>query len=163
MQHILTDIEINELIKEVNRNELIEMLSIEKGSTAKVMIQKIPIKEPSEILYNLDFFKILLQEIETDYYERYDFTALQNLILEDRRIRITYWVATLVGKSVDRFPPVTSLDSTLTKEQLSDPKSPFFTLNRKLPLPLLIKPEKIKDVPLDYPPSVVDKKKLYHM
>ena len=28
MQHVLTDIEINELIKEINRNELIEMLTI---------------------------------------------------------------------------------------------------------------------------------------
>ena len=111
----------------------------------------------------MDFFKLLLQEIETDYYERFDFTALQNLILEDRRIRITYWVAKLIGKSVDRFPPVTSLDSTLTKEQLTDPKSPFFTLNRKLPLPLLIKPDKIKNVDIMFPPSIVDKKKLYQM
>lgn len=45
----------------------------------------------------------------------------------------------IVGKSMDRFPPVTSLDNTLTPEQLKDPKSPFFTLQRKLPLPLLIK------------------------
>lgn len=29
----------------------------------------------------MDFFKLLLQEIDTDYYDRYDFTELQNLIL----------------------------------------------------------------------------------
>lgn len=87
----------------------------------------------------MHFFDLLMQEIESDYYERYDFTELQNLILEDRRIRITYWVAKLTGKSVDRFPPVTTLDNTLTVDQLRSPKSPFFTLNRKLPLPLLIK------------------------
>lgn len=62
----------------------------------------------------MDFFKILLQQIDTDYYDRYDFTQLQNLILEDRRIRITYWVSKIVAKSIDRFPPVTSLDNTLT-------------------------------------------------
>lgn len=84
-------------------------------------------------------------------------------MLEDRRIRITYWVAKLTGKSVDRFPPVTSLDNTLTLEQLKSPKSPFFTLNRKLPLPLLIKTEQIKHVPLLFNPSIVDKPKLYQM
>ena len=70
---------------------------------------------------------------------RYDFTELQNLILEDKRIRIAYWVSKIVGKSIDRFPSVTTLDNTLTPEQLRNPKSSFFTLNRKLPLPLLIK------------------------
>lgn len=83
--------------------------------------------------------------------------------MEDRRIRITYWVAKITGKSVDRFPAVTSLDNTLTEEQLRNPKSPFFTLNRKLPLTLLIKPEQLKNVPILYPPSIVDKKKLYPM
>lgn len=66
---------------------------------------------------------------------------------------MTYWVAKVTGKSVDRFPPVTSLDNTLTPEQLNDPKGPYFTLNRKLPLTLLIKPEQIKHIPLQYPPS----------
>jgi hypothetical protein len=39
------------------------MLTIEKGSTAKVMIDKFEIKEPQDIQYSMDFFKILLQEI----------------------------------------------------------------------------------------------------
>ncbi len=86
---------------------------------------------------------------------------MQNLILEDRRIRVSYWVSKIVSKSIDRFPAVTTLDNTLTPEQLKDPKSPFFTLSRKLPLPLLIKPEQIKNVPLLYPPSIMDKPKLY--
>lgn len=115
------------------------MLMIEKGSTAKIMIETIPIKEPKEVHYNMHFFDLLIQEITSDYYERYDFTELQNLLLEDRRIRIAYWTAKLTNKSVDRFPPVTSLDNTLTVEQLKNPKSPFFTLNRKLPLPMMIK------------------------
>lgn len=116
------------------------MLTIEKGSTAKIMVDTMSIKEPNEVQYNMDFFNILVKQIEPDYYQRYNFTELQNLILEDRRIRMAYWVAKVTGKSVDRFPPVTSLDNTLTPEQLSDPKGPYFTLNRKLPLTLLIKP-----------------------
>ena len=73
---------------------------------------------------------------------------------------MAYWVAKVTGKSVDRFPPVTSLDNTLTQYQLNDPKGPYFTLNRKLPLTLLIKPQQIKNVPLLYPPSILDKKNL---
>lgn len=111
----------------------------------------------------MDFFRLLLQEIDTDYYDRYDFKELQNLILEDRRIRIAYWVSKIVGKSIDRFPSVTTLDNTLTPQQLKDPKSPFFTLSRKLPLTLLIKSEQIKNVPILYPPSIMDKPKLYPM
>lgn len=76
---------------------------------------------------------------------------------------MTYWVAKMTGKSVDRFPPVTSLDNTLTQEQLNDPKGSYFTLNRKLPLTLLIKPEQIKNIPLLYAPSILDKKKLAQM
>lgn len=76
---------------------------------------------------------------------------------------MTYWVAKITGKSVDRFPPVTSLDNTLTPQQLNDPKGPYFTLHRKLPLTLLIKPEQIKHIPLQYPPSILDKKKLAQM
>ena len=84
-------------------------------------------------------------------------------MLEDRRIRIAYWTAKLTNKSVDRFPPVTSLDNTLTNEQLRSPKSPFFTLNRKLPLPLMIKTEQIRNQPLLFNPSIVDKPKLFQI
>ena len=111
----------------------------------------------------MDFFNILIKQIEPDYHQRYLFTELQNLVLEDRRIRMTYWVAKMTGKSVDRFPPVTSLDNTLTPQQLEDPKGPYFTLNRKLPLTLLIKPEQIKNIPLLYAPSILEKQKLAHM
>lgn len=83
--------------------------------------------------------------------------------MEDRRIRIVYWVSKITSKSVDRFPSVTTLDNTLTVEQLRDPKSPFFTLTRKLPLPILIKPEFLKNVPLNFPPSIIDKPKLFPM
>jgi len=76
---------------------------------------------------------------------------------------MTYWVAKMTGKSVDRFPPVTSLDNTLTPQQLNDPKGPYFTLTRKLPLTLLIKPEQIKNIPLQYPPSIIDKERLAQM
>jgi hypothetical protein len=45
------------------------------------MIETMVIKEPNEVQYNMDFFKILIKQIEPDYYDRYHFTELQNLIL----------------------------------------------------------------------------------
>ena len=45
------------------------------------MVQKMPEREPQEIQYNMEFFNILIRQIQPDYYERYDFTELQNLIL----------------------------------------------------------------------------------
>lgn len=50
-QHINTDIEINELINEVNHNDILDLLIVEKGSTAKMMMQTLTLKEPKEIMY----------------------------------------------------------------------------------------------------------------
>ena len=37
-QHLNQDIEINELIKEINHKDILDLLIVEKGSTAKMMI-----------------------------------------------------------------------------------------------------------------------------
>lgn len=37
-QHCMTDIEIAELISEINRTDILNLLIVEKGSTAKMMI-----------------------------------------------------------------------------------------------------------------------------
>ena len=37
-QHINTDIEISEMINEINKNDILNLLIVEKGSTAKMMI-----------------------------------------------------------------------------------------------------------------------------
>lgn len=37
-QHLNQDIEINELIKEINHTDILDLLIVEKGSTAKMMI-----------------------------------------------------------------------------------------------------------------------------
>ena len=39
-QHLLTDNELAELGRQINKNELIDLLTIEKGSTAKIMVSK---------------------------------------------------------------------------------------------------------------------------
>lgn len=76
------------------------MLTVEKGGAAKIMIETVDIKEPKEVEYNMHFVEALIKDLETDYYERYDFTELQSVILEDRRIRMVYWISKLTQKPV---------------------------------------------------------------
>lgn len=49
--------------------------------------------EPSEIMYREEHVRELLKDLETDYYDRYDFEDVQKMVLEDRRLRINYWVS----------------------------------------------------------------------
>jgi hypothetical protein len=72
----MSDIEINELIAEINKNDLLQMLVVEKGTTAKMMIETISLKEPDEIMYKEEHIVELLRDLETDYYERYEFDDL---------------------------------------------------------------------------------------
>jgi len=49
---------------------------VEKGSTAKMMIDTIDLTDPPEIMYKEEHVRELLSELETDYYDRYDFEDL---------------------------------------------------------------------------------------
>jgi hypothetical protein len=51
-------------------------LIVEKGSTAKIMIETIKLKEPPEIMYTQNHVTELLKDLETDYYQRYEFEDL---------------------------------------------------------------------------------------
>ena len=72
----MSDIEINELVAEINKQDLLELLVVEKGSTARMMIETIKLVEPAEIMYKPEHVRVLFMDIETDYYERYDFSDL---------------------------------------------------------------------------------------
>jgi G3E family GTPase len=63
--------EINNLSKEINKVDLLDLLIAEKGKAAKIMIETIPIAEPAELLYTREMINLLLQDLETDYYNRY--------------------------------------------------------------------------------------------
>lgn len=89
----MSDIEITELIKEINKSDLLNLLIVEKGSTAKLIIETINLTEPKEIMYRDEHVKELVKDLETDYYDRYDYEDLNKMILEDRRLRINYWVS----------------------------------------------------------------------
>jgi hypothetical protein len=65
------------LAAEVNKKEILELLVAEKGNAGKIMIETIEIKEPSELLYTREMIELLLEKLETDYYNRYSFYDLQ--------------------------------------------------------------------------------------
>lgn len=64
------------MIHEVNHNDILDLLIVEKGSTAKMMMQTLTLKEPAEIMYQRKHVEELLKDLETDYYERYEFNDL---------------------------------------------------------------------------------------
>lgn len=49
---------------------------VEKGSTAKIMIETIKLTEPPEIMYTENYVTELFKDLETDYYHRYEFEDL---------------------------------------------------------------------------------------
>lgn len=72
----MNDIEIDTLIKEVNFGDLLQLLTVEKGSTAKIMMETLDLHEPHEIMYTRDHIVELLKPVDTDYYGRYEFDDL---------------------------------------------------------------------------------------
>jgi len=134
-QHVNTDIEISELIAEINRTDILNLLIVEKGSTAKMMIQTIDLKEPPEIMYTEMHLRELIKDLETDYYDRYEFDDLQKIILEDRRLRINYWVSKITHKPIEKFKNPNLLNQN-EKVSRKDIKNPYFTLSRILPISL---------------------------
>lgn len=102
-QHINSDIEISELIRQINKNDLLQLLEVEKGSTAKMMIETIDLSEPHEIMYTEEHVRELVKDLETDYYERYEFEDLQKMIMEDRRLRLNYWISKITKKPIEKF------------------------------------------------------------
>lgn len=148
------------MINEINHNDILELLIVEKGSTAKMMIQTLDLKEPPEIMYTKTHLIELLKDIETDYYERYEFEDLQKMIMEDRRLRINYWVSKITHKPIEKFKNPNLLNQN-EKVDRNDIKNPYFSLNRILPISLYM--ERTKQVAKDgnYDKLHFDYKKKY--
>ena len=102
-QHLNSDIEIDELIAEINKRDLLQLLSVEKGSIAKMMIDTLDLTEPHEIMYKEEHVRELFKDLETDYYERYEYDHLMKMILEDRRLRMNYWISKITKKPIEKF------------------------------------------------------------
>lgn len=64
------------MIQEINKTDILNLLIVEKGSTAKMMIQTLDLHEPQELMYNENHLRELIKDLETDYYDRYEFEDL---------------------------------------------------------------------------------------
>jgi hypothetical protein len=69
------------------------------------------------------------------YYDRYEFDDLQKIILEDRRLRINYWVSKITHKPIEKFKNPNLLNWN-EKVDRKDIKNPYFSLSRILPISL---------------------------
>jgi hypothetical protein len=110
------------------------------------MLETLNLTEPSEIMYKEEHLFELLRELETDYYERYEFEDVQKMVLEDRRLRINYWVSKIIKKPIEKFKNPNLLNKN-EKVNRNDIKNPYFSLSRILPISLHM--EKTKVVPKD--------------
>lgn len=136
--HIMTNEEIDFMITEMNKEDLYQILLAEKGTSARTIISKYDIKNPPQaIVYKTEHVLKLLSLLEVDYYDRYNLAELQNLIQEDRRIRLNYWVSKMIDKPVDKFDNPKLINFTGDDKEIKDmknPRSKNFTLLRHLPI-----------------------------
>ena len=148
-QHLNNDIEISELIRQINKNDLLELLTVEKGSVAKMMIETIDLTEPHEIMYKEEHVRELFKDLETDYYERYEFEDLQKMILEDRRLRMNYWISKITKKPIQKFKNPNLLNQN-EKVNRRDIKNPYFSLQRILPISVHMEKTKVVEPDFNY-------------
>ena len=141
--HINTNEEISNMIHQMNENDLLEILKAEKGTSAYTILTKFDIsKPPKEIVYTKNHILKLISMLDVDYYDRYNFIELQNVIMEDRRIRMNFWVSKMLHKPIDQFPNPKLLNFNGEEKQLKEmknPKSKDFTILRNNPIKVINK------------------------
>jgi hypothetical protein len=72
-----------------------------------------------------------------DYYDRYNFIELKNVMKEDRRIRMKFRVSKMLKKSIEQFPNSKLIKFNGEEKQLKkmkNLKSKDFTILRKNPI-----------------------------
>ncbi len=156
----MSDQEIRELGEQVNRDELLELLRIEKGKAADIMIECIRSEKNERLEHNQNTVETLLSGLETDYYGRYEYNDLMNMILEDRRIRMVKWVSMIVEKPVSRFSNSKLYNRCISVEDRNNPSSINFTLKRTLPLAMTIQPLQPSYTPINPSHNITNYNKL---
>lgn len=146
-QHLTTDIEITQLINEMNKNEIEELLTAVKGNAAKIIIMTIDLKEPQEIMYSPGQIRALFETLDKDYFQRMDYYTMQEMILRDRKTRINYWVSKITGM------PITSIPAEPVYK-----KPAAFGFERILPLSISQADKPFTGTERD--PSIIDQPKL---
>ena len=150
------------MIYDMNYNDLYDILVAEKGTSAKTIITKFDLhKYPEKINYSKEHVLKLISYLDVDYYDRFDFSELQNLISEDRRIRLNYWISQMINKPIEQFPNPKLINFDGSEKQVKDLKNPHsknFTLLRKYPIEVINKDKiKVKNTVLQHPMILKDK------
>jgi hypothetical protein len=112
-------------------------------------------------MYQPKHLEELLKDLETDYYERYEFNDLQKMIMEDRRTRINYWVSKIIHKPIEKFKNPNMLNMN-EKVDRNDIKNPYFTLTRIQPISLHMERTKVVEKDEKYDKLHFDYKKSYN-
>ena len=68
------------------------------------------------------------------------------MIIEDRRLRINYWISKIIHKPIEKFKNPNLLNKN-PKVDRTDIKNPYFSLQRQLPISVHM--ERTKIVPKD--------------
>jgi len=107
--------------------------------------------DPKELEYTRQHVQKLFRNIPTDYYDRYDYEDLQKIILEDRRIRMNFWVSKIIGKPTESFRnPL--LVNPLEENEMKNIKGKNFTLTRTDPIKVKNEEElKLKSMIIKHP------------
>jgi hypothetical protein len=72
-QILMSDQEVGLQADDQNKQDLIDILTIEKGNIAEMMLSQISCKWPKDYQYNREHVNLLLKDLKKDYYDRYHF------------------------------------------------------------------------------------------
>lgn len=149
-QHLLADHEVTHLITSTNYNSLEELMISEKGKAGSLIMKTLELSPPRELMYTASHIRSLLGTLDNDFFGRMDFYDMQKLIMEDRLIRLHFWMAKLLHKPVDILP-LNASGQTLKAEA---------TISRTLPLSITDKKRSITQVTTFRERSIVDEPKM---
>ena len=100
-------------------------------------------------MYKEEHVRELFKDLETDYYERYDFEDLMKMILEDRRLRLNFWISKITKKPIEKFKNPNLLNQN-EKVNRRDIKNPYFSLQRILPISVHMEKTKVVEIDENY-------------
>lgn len=103
-QHIMTDIEISQMILQLNTNELQDLLIISKGSSGKNIMKTVEVIMPSELQYTRNHIHSLFEQLPIDFFKRMHFSDMQKVVLKDRKLRMRYWISKITKKPIELIP-----------------------------------------------------------
>jgi len=63
-----------------NNAQFDEQFNIFKGNIAETMMSNMGFNQPKEFQYEKEHIELLLSDLETDYYDRYNFNDLQQYL-----------------------------------------------------------------------------------